>query len=228
MNSDETRLGVVLSDKSWKTVLSDLKRNVVDIDGFPFTLKEHVWVQRVHTYDEFIVVGVESNLVGLSDLHSPILLDPRTVMRTSPHATFHTPGLVPPGRMVWVKSFANRSAIFELDKSFANRLDVNEFSYVCGRMTIRTGKFWFQPLDFQKAFDEARWVSKFDTISVSPVQLSQIEDGLHWTVDVVREIVMVVSTTSDGPIEFFGSFDDFLLSPFTKRLSECAAVVAFY
>lgn len=208
MNADET----FLLEEILQT-FSDLKRNVVDIDGLPFALNEHVWVKRVHTYDEFILVRVESELAGLSDLHSPILLDPRTVIRKSPHAIFKAPNLVPTGRLVWIKSAAEGG---------------NDFTYVCGRLIIRTGKLWFQPLDFNKVFDEARWVSKMESISTSPVHLSQVENGLHWTVDAVRGEVMVVSTTSDGPIEFLGSFDDFLISRFAKQLPECAAVVAYF
>jgi hypothetical protein len=123
------------------------------------------------------------------------------------------PDLVSPGRLVWVKTAAEGG---------------DNFTYVAGRLTIRTGKLWFQPFDFNKVFDEARWVSKFDVVSTSPVNLSQIENGFHWTVDVVREKVIVVSMTLDGPIEFLGSFDDFLTSRFAKQLSECGAVVAYF
>ena len=208
--------------------LLDLRKQVVDIDGSPFRMYEHVWVKRTPsttTYDEYIVVQTESTLVGLNDLHSPICLDPRTVLRTSPHATFKAPRDIQTGRLVWMKSASV------------------PFAYVCGRLLVRLDRLWFQPLDFNKIFDEGRWVSKHDRASTgfactaipsdcrastSPVYLSQIENGLHWTLDVKREVVTVVSTVGDGPIEFLGAFDDFLVSPLAKKLLECAAVVAYY
>jgi hypothetical protein len=207
MNPDDTLLRDLISN------LSCLKTTMIDADGLPFCMHEHVWVKRGHVFVEFILVSVVDRLVGLSDLHSAIWLNPTDVIRKSPYARFKAPDLIPPNRLVWVKSAAEGG---------------NDFTYVAGRLSIRTGKLWFQPMDFQKVFDEARWVSRHDTISTSPVNLSQLEHGLRWTVDVVREKVTVVSTIGDGPIEFLGSFDDFLVSKLAKKLSECAAVVAYF